>query len=67
MKKFGFTCTCGEKVSVTAVDRIEALMKIKIMMTPEMVEKHINEQHQAEIMSSIDDLEMLTNTTVELH
>ena len=45
MKKFSFTCTCGDVVPVDANAREEAVEKIKAMMGDEAIAKHMADKH----------------------
>ncbi|MDP3772197.1 MAG: hypothetical protein Q8Q94_02390 [bacterium] len=58
---FSMTCDCGEKMSVEAENRDEAVMKMKAMMTQEMLQKHWTEKHAADAMPmpSLTDCHMM--------
>jgi len=45
MKKYTFTCTCADKVSVDAMDPEDAKVKFAAMMTPDAAKAHFAEKH----------------------
>lgn len=56
MKKYSMTCTCGDVMSVEAMDQTEAVSKMKAMMTPEAVAAHFAEKHMGEAVPSQDQM-----------
>lgn len=64
MKKYSFTCTCGDKMGVEAMDAEEAKTKFAEMMTEEAVTAHFTEKHPGETMPAYADL-MAGATLVE--
>lgn len=45
MKKYSFTCTCGDKLSVEAMDEAEAKTKLAEMMPEEGMKAHFADKH----------------------
>ena len=45
MKKFSFKCTCGDVMTVDAMTKEEAIVKLKELMGPDMVAKHMANKH----------------------
>ncbi len=58
---FSMTCDCGDKMTMEGESREEAVMKMKAMMTQEMLEKHWTEKHanDAMPMPSLADCHMM--------
>lgn len=67
MKKFAFNCTCGDKISVDAVDMNEAKTKFAEMMTIEAFNAHFAEKHVGEAVpdyATVMSAAVLTEETV---
>lgn len=45
MKKYSFTCTCGDVVEVEAMDEVEAKTKFAEVMTEEGAKAHFADKH----------------------
>ncbi len=56
MKKYTFTCTCGDKVSVEGMDETEAKTKFAELMTEEAAKAHFAEKHPGAQMPPYTDL-----------
>jgi uncharacterized short protein YbdD (DUF466 family) len=52
MSQFSMTCTCGHVISVDALDREEAIQKMKGMMTPSAIAQHMSEKHPGDPVMS---------------
>ncbi len=50
MKKFAFTCSCGEEFTVDAMTKEEAVQKMMAMMTPEKMKEHMDTKHPGQPM-----------------
>lgn len=45
METFSMTCSCGDTMTVDAATRQEAAQKLKAIMTPDAVARHMAERH----------------------
>lgn len=45
MGQYSMTCSCGHTMTVDAVTRSEAAQKLKAIMTPDAIAKHLAERH----------------------
>ena len=50
MKKFAMTCTCGDEFTTEANSKEEAVEKMMAQMTPEEMQKHMEEKHPGQPM-----------------
>ena len=50
MKKYSMKCTCGHVMSVDAMDRNEAVMKMKSMMDQKALDGHWQQYHGNDTM-----------------
>lgn len=67
MKKFSMTCTCGDVMTVEAMDQAEAVSKMKAMMTPEAVAAHFAEKHAGDSVPSQEEMAaMIESNLVEV-
>ena len=64
MNKFSMTCTCGDVMNVETETKEEAITKMKAMMTPEMVQKHMTEKHPGEPVPSVDQTQAMIDQTL---
>lgn len=64
MKKFSMTCTCGDKVTVDADTREEAVQKLKDQMTAEATASHFAEKHQGQEVPALEQVHAMIDQTV---
>lgn len=55
MSMFKMTCSCGDPMTVDAMDRSEAVMKLKGMMDESGIAAHMAEKHPGEPVMSVAD------------
>lgn len=55
MSMFKMACPCGDTMTVDAMDRDEAVMKLKGMMDESALAAHMKEKHPGEPMMSLAD------------
>ncbi len=65
MKKFEFTCTCGDKMTMDAATREEAIMKFKDMMKGDMGTKHFTEKHPGQPVPSEEEMSQMLEANVQ--
>lgn len=53
MKEFTMECNCGDKMTVQASSREEAVAKFKEMMNEEAVKAHMTEKHAGDPMPTL--------------
>lgn len=51
---YSFTCTCGDKMSVDAVDREEGVAKMKEMMNEQAIDAHFAQKHQGQTPPTVE-------------
>lgn len=52
--KFSMKCTCGHEITVDAESREDAIEKIKAIMTPDEIAKHMADKHAGQPVPSND-------------
>ena len=65
MNKFSMTCTCGHVMTVEASSREEAVQKMKVMMTEDMIAQHTAEKHPGEPAPSTEQVNMMIEQTIQ--
>ena len=58
MQKYSMTCTCGQVMSVDAVNRDEAVSKMKTMMNEEAVKMHFADKHKGQMVPPMTEVHM---------
>ncbi len=53
MSKFQMTCSCGDPMTVDAVDRNDAVAQLKAMMTESSIAAHMAEKHPGQPVMSV--------------
>ncbi|HUZ92508.1 MAG TPA: hypothetical protein VNG29_00725 [Candidatus Paceibacterota bacterium] len=64
MKTFWYTCSCGDITTVEAVDKAEAIKKIKELMTVDFIARHMAEKHEGEEIPSAEEIYTLVEETI---
>lgn len=64
--KYSMTCTCGEKMSVEAANREEAIEKLKAMAGEEATAQHMADKHPGDPVPTQEQVAaMIDQNTVE--
>jgi|GEM_PF-4658723 len=54
MKKYSFTCTCGDVMTVEGADEAQAKTNFAAMMTEDAAKAHFAEKHPGQTMPPYD-------------
>lgn len=65
MKKFQFTCSCGDNFTVDAMTKEEAVEKMMAKMTPEAMTKHMEEKHPGQPMPNPEQAKASMMATIQ--
>ena len=57
--KYMMKCSCGDEMTVDAMDKNEAVEKLKIMMNKEAVEKHFQDKHKGQQAPPLEQVHMM--------
>jgi len=65
-KMYSMTCSCGQRISVDAENREDAVRQIKNIMDEDTIEVHMREKHPGEPLPTVHEVhQMIEQNTVE--
>ncbi|MCL5773496.1 MAG: hypothetical protein M1536_03870 [Firmicutes bacterium] len=62
--KFSMSCSCGEAITVDALDRDDAVKQVRGIMSKEMVAKHMTEKHPGEAVPSQEQVQIMISQSL---
>jgi len=66
MSKYSMTCSCGDAMTTEAATREDAVQKMKAMMTPDAVAKHMAEKHPGQPVLPVSQVHAMIDQRLHL-